>query len=315
LLKPTLLDSYGRRMKKLRISLLDACNLQCIYCMPEKFEFIKSHDLLRPEEIFSIAKNLNLLGMDEIRLTGGEPTLRPDLIDIVKMLSTLKLSKLGITTNGVKLQKFLVEFKALGLNSINISLDALDLDTFHRMTGSFDLPVVMNNILWAKDLGFNVKINCVVMRTQNLSQLENFIQFALTYGIEVRFLELMKIGVANHFFEKEFVSSQELIEIIKTRHQMIKMDVEKDSTSFNFMIDGVQSIGFIASESQAFCESCSRLRLDAKGNLRSCLMKEDRIAFRNIPFEDYAARLNSLLELKPMKRIEKIDQYMNQIGG
>jgi len=287
--------------------------------MPEDTKFLSRKYLLSPENFLQITKNLTEFGVDEVRLTGGEPFLRSDIQEIIEKLSTLPLKKLGITTNGIELNKHLNYLLKTNLHHINFSLDSLNENTFFHMTKKNTLSLVLDNILKAKELGFNIKINCVVMRNYNFSELEEFLKLSSTHDIEIRFLELMKIGIAQDYFYEEFVSAEEIINTIKQLGYSIdRIEMPSDSTSFNYRVqnDGISSnLGFIASETQAFCGDCSRLRLSADGTLRPCLMIADGPNLINLDFNEYKSILRSLIEKKPLNRIEKIERTMNQIGG
>jgi cyclic pyranopterin phosphate synthase len=314
-----LVDSHGRHIHKLRLNLLDACNMRCMYCMPEDTKFMAKRYLLSPDNFFNITKNLIEFGVDEIRLTGGEPFLRSDIKEIVIKLSTLKLKKLGITTNAIDLNKHLEYLKDTSLRNINVSLDSLDENTFHFMTKRNVLNLVLDNVLKAKEMGFTIKLNCVVLRNYNFSEVKELIEFSAKHNIELRFLELMKIGVALDYFEKEFVSADEIIKkISELGHSIDKVPMPIDSTSFNYIVQtikGPASIGFIASESKPFCGGCSRLRLSADGTLRPCIMVDTGPNLANLDFGEYPKVLAHLIEQKPTGRLEKIERNMNQIGG
>lgn len=312
---PSLIDDHQRVMRKLRVSLLDACNFRCTYCMPENAEFAKSHNLLSPNEIQTIVKNMVNLGIEEVRLTGGEPTLRSELVTIAHKLSEVDLKKLSMTTNGLMLKKFLKDLSSTQLKSLNISLDSLVRNKFHQITRFDGLSQVLESIFLAKELGFHVKINTVILKNQNLDEIEAFIEFSKKYDIEVRFLELINIGVAVDFFKDEFVMASDLIHSLRKKHNLKSLSVSQDSTSFKYLLDDKAQIGFIASESLSFCHSCSRLRLDSKGNLRACLMKEDKVSLRNLEFSEYPQLVHELILKKPFERIDKLSQPMYQIGG
>lgn len=309
-----LVDDYGRTMRKLRVSLLDACNFRCTYCMPSSATFSKVQDLLSPTEIGVIVNNFSKLGIEEVRLTGGEPTLRSELVEIAEKLSEIPLKSIGLTTNGYLLKKFLSELQRTNLKSMNISLDSLKKDRFASIARFDGLNEVIQSIDEAVERGFKVKINTVIMQS-NIDELPDFIEFARTRGIEIRFLELMKIGVALDFFDKAYISSGQLIYLMRKQYKMKQIPVPHDSTAFKYQLENGPQVGFIASESQPFCGSCSRLRIDPKGALRSCLMKEEKVSLRDVPFERYPEILNLALKWKPIGRIEKIEQPMYQIGG
>lgn len=310
-----LVDPHGRHIHKLRLALLDACNFRCIYCMPQNPKFMEKDKLMKREEILRLATSLVDNGIDEIRLTGGEPSLRSDFLDIVKDLSTLKLNRLGLTTNGLHLEKLLPELAKTNLNNINFSLDSLNKVGFHKMTGSVHLEKVLESIFMAKELGFQVKLNVVLMKGFNDREIKDFVNFSAQHDIEVRFLELMRIGEARDDFEKHFISAGEVINQLEDLSILKSVELPKDSTSFNYVLENGAQIGFIASESRPFCGGCSRLRLSADGQLRPCLMKSEGTSLVNKSDEEILVLLHKTMALKPIDRIYDVSQPMNQIGG
>lgn len=310
-----LIDPHGRHIHKLRLALLDACNFRCIYCMPQNPKFLPSKDLLKREEIKYLVNYLVNLGIDEVRLTGGEPTLRSDFCSIVEDLSKLNLKKLGFTSNGIFLKRILPMLSKTNCKHINLSLDSLEEDTFLKMTGSKNLQTVLDSLFKAKELGFNLKINAVLMKGINDHGIEKFVEFSGKYHIEVRFLELMKIGPARDKFNLHFISADEIISRLKKISTLTPINLPVDSTSFNFKLENGANIGLIASESKPFCGDCSRLRLSAKGELRPCLMTNQGISLKNKSEEQIIDILDKIMALKPTDRIYEVSQPMNQIGG
>lgn len=310
-----LVDPQGRHIHKLRLALLDACNFRCLYCMPAEVTFLDKKELLTREEIFRLSKDLTSLGIDEIRLTGGEPTLRSDLLGIVEDLSTLDIKKLGLTTNGTKVKHLLPALKKTKCQNINFSLDSLGRENFKKITGRDDLERVLESIYFAVELGLNVKINVVAMRGINDHEVEDFVEFSRSTGVEVRFLELMKIGIARARFDQQFISADEMIGHIREKNILEVEQVPIDSTSFNFKVGNGGRIGFIASESRPFCSDCSRLRLSATGTLRPCLMLDDGVSIRQKGREEILETLFKVMALKPKDRIRDVAQGMYQIGG
>lgn len=310
----SLVDNYGRRMRKLRVSVLDACNFRCTYCMPANATFAKAHDLLSPDETGLIVSNLVKLGIEEVRLTGGEPTLRNELVEITERLSELSLRSIGLTTNGLHLSRLARDLKKAGLTGVNVSLDGMSEERFTQIARRSGFHEVVKGIDAALDAGLKVKINTVLMR-QNFDDIPKFMKFAEERLIEIRFLELMKIGVALDFFEDQFVSAGELLHHLRKTFKLKQVPVPEDSTAFKYRLNNGVEVGLIASESMPFCGSCSRLRLTPKGVLRSCLMKEGGLNLRGLPFEQYPAIVKQVLKDKPFHRIEKIEQPMYQIGG
>ncbi len=312
---PAMQDRHGRIMRKLRISLLDACNMRCVYCMPEQPVFTSRKDWASADELIAIAGNLCALGIEEIRLTGGEPTLRPDMLDIVYGLSGLPLKKLGLTSNGLLLGGYLDALKDTSCRYLNISLDSLEKKNFNRITKRDVFDVVMATILRARDLGFHVKVNAVALRGLNDYEVLNFVDWSGREGIAVRFLEAMNIGVMQAEFTKRLIPAHEMIKTIREHYHLTKQLSPVDATAYTFKADNGADIGFIASESEPFCGTCSRLRLTPQGQLRPCLFKETGIDFRRLAPEYYPAALASLLEMKPGGRLRHITQPMYQIGG
>ncbi len=271
--------------------------------------------LLDREEISGITKILAALGIDEIRVTGGEPSLRPEFLQIVEDLSQLNLKKLGLTSNGFNLYKFLPVLKKTKCQHINFSLDGLNSKVFQKMTGSDTLKWVLKSLFAAKELDFKVKINAVVMRGFNDGEVESFVEFSAKYNVEVRFLELMRIGVARQNFEKHFVSAGEIISRLKRDWSLTLADSAPDSTSFSYYLNNGARIGFIASESRPFCGNCSRLRLAANGVLHPCLMVNSGVSLKGQTEEKIEQLLLEIMNKKPTGRIFDVDRTMNQIGG
>ncbi len=310
-----LVDAHGRQIHKLRVQLTDACNFRCFYCMPLTPEFLPSLSLLSSDELLEICSALVDFGIDEMRVSGGEPTLRKDFEAIIKGLSDLPVGKLGLTTNGFLLEGKLDFLKQTRCQHINISLDSLRAGRFHEITRTRYFEKVYKAVLQAKRKGFQVKVNVVVMRGINDDEIMEFVKFSAEYDIEVRFLELMKIGCSNQNHSLYFVPAREIIKKIEESETLLPQSVNRDSTSFNFTTLSGAKLGFIASESQSFCSFCSRLRLTATGKLRACIMSEAGVNLRGVPREEYGGILKTVLKMKPLSRIDHIEQPMYQIGG
>jgi GTP 3',8-cyclase len=308
-------DGYGRTIRKLRISLLDACNFRCFYCMPEDPQFMPFSSLLTADEIVSTCRELNLLGITEMRMTGGEPTVRRDFDSIVQGLSRLPLTRLGLTTNALLLDQKLDMLAESRCHHINISLDSLRPHRFREITRTDHFAAVVRNVFAARTRGFRVKLNVVVCRGTNDDELLDFVDFSASNDIPVRFLELMRIGPRHHEFGRMSVTADEMIATIAARHHLERVPVAADSTAFVFRTAHGAEIGFIASESQPFCDSCSRLRLSASGHLRACLMSERGMNVRGLSPAQLRQTLYAVMSMKPAGRITHVDQAMYQIGG
>lgn len=317
----SLVDPHGRRMRKLRVSLLDACNFRCLYCMPVQSRFMPKAEWLSLKELARIAAQLVTLGIEEIRLTGGEPTLRPDLCDIALALSprgrmgAAGLKKLGLTTNGMKLLPLLPQLAAAHCHHLNISMDSLHRKRFAEIAHFDGLHAVTESIRQAAALGFRVKLNMVVMRGLNDMEIVDFIDFAARTGAQVRFLELMAIGPAAARHPELFVSAAEIRERIAHHVSFSQVPVERDSTARVYETVAGARFGIIAPVTESFCGSCSRWRLTADGKLKTCLMSEAGVVLRDQPETRIAELCSQALHLKPASGSSRTLRHMNTIGG
>jgi GTP 3',8-cyclase len=310
-----LIDTHGRKVRKLRLSLTDKCNLRCHYCMPIDSTFMSEKKYLSAEEYVEIIRDLCAHGLEEVRVTGGEPLMRKSFLQIMESIAVLPLKRIALTTNGVLLDQYLPDLKRLGVLDLNISLDSLNEQTFRQVTNGNHLARVLKNIESARTLGFKIKINVVAMRGVNDHEFVDFIEYSRKHGVEIRFLELMRIGFAREKQDQQFISAKEILETLKAKYTFTPVVRELDATSFNYVLENGAQIGFIASESQAFCGHCSRWRLSADGILRACLLKDDGISVRGMSeFEREAAYL-TLLGMKPLMRPKEVAHQMNAIGG
>lgn len=311
----TLTDQHGRRIRKLRLSLTDKCNLRCHYCMPLHATFMDEKQYLSPEEYYDLVNELCDYGLEELRLTGGEPLMRKSFSEIAEKLSSLPLKKIGLTTNGIFLDKYLDTLWNNRIHYLNVSLDSLNEKNFRNITFGNHLKRIIRNIDLAREKGFSIKINAVAMRNINDHEIFDFAEYAATTGLEVRFLEVMRIGEACSKQSEQFIPAREMISLLKTRYELKPVVKEADSTSFNYLLDNGAQIGFIASESQAFCGQCSRWRLSADGILRACLLKDDGLSIKQTTKEERAHIYQSLLGMKPFHRPVEVTHLMHAIGG
>jgi cyclic pyranopterin phosphate synthase len=310
----SLTDLAGRVMRKLRVSLTDACQYRCFYCMPENPVFTANSKLLSAAEYQAICSALVERGIEELRVTGGEPTVRPEFREILTALAAIPAKRLSLTSNGQLLERHLEFLSDIGCTHLNISLDSLDAGRFERITGGGDFRKVMASIEKASAMGFEVKVNAIVFRGVNDDELADFARWSAASRIEVRFLEYMKIGdYAVNW--KRFISADEMIAKLEETTTLYPVAVPADSTSFVFGTTEGGRLGFIASESKPFCGSCSRLRLSATGTLRSCLMSERGISLRGVETSAYPEILERVLAMKPTGRLDHVDQSMHAIGG
>lgn len=311
----SLQDPLGRRPRKVRVSLTEACNFRCFYCMAP--DAIAPHDprALPPEAIASIVANLARFGIDAVRLTGGEPTMRREFPEIVRAIGAIPGITRGLTTNGQFLERHVPDLVEAGFTSVNISVDSLDEVRFRSITRGGDLGRVLAGLRSARDAGMRTKVNCVVARGVNDDEIENFHDFSIREHVEVRFLELMRIGPARDEHARRFVTASEIVQRLQERSPLLAVDAPADSTAFLRRSAAGARLGFIASESQPFCTGCSRLRLSSRGFLRACLFKEDGLPLLGVPLEQYAELLGRVFAMKPVSRLSEIPQPMNQIGG
>jgi len=279
-LKP-IKDSLGRPLKDLRISVMDRCNFRCTYCMPEekyhpKFKFLPSSQRLSFEDILRITKNFVSLGVDKIRITGGEPLLRVNLTDLIGDLSRIDgIKDIALTTNGVLLAKYASELKAAGLDRVTVSLDSINANEFKTMTGGRgSLDRVLAGIEEAQVARIkNIKVNAVIKRDINDQKILKMVEYFRSSSIILRFIEYMDVGNINHWKKSETVPSQEIVELIKTKWPMqaIKPNYTGEVASRYRFKDGKGELGFISSVTKPFCGSCSRARLSSDGKLYNCL--------------------------------------------
>lgn len=271
---PTLSDSFGRSHKSLRISVTDRCNLRCTYCMPEDATFLESSALLSFDEIVRFAQIAVGLGIDNVRLTGGEPLLRPNVSTLIRQLDAIPgLNDIGLTTNGMLLSGQAQSLYDAGLRRLNVSLDTLDAEQFQRIARRSGLPLVLEGLQAAKRVGFApIKVNAVALR-ETLDDAVTLARYCREHGFTLRFIESMPIG-ADPWQREQVVTAHELLELLDNEVSPIvpaeRYDPHAPALLFRYA-DGYGEVGVIASVTRPFCEQCDRLRLTADGKLRNCL--------------------------------------------
>ena len=278
--EPTL-DSYGRRVRYLRISLTDACNLRCVYCMPEHMQFRPRHELMSDEEIIFLVNVAASLGVDKIRLTGGEPTIRPGVVELVRQISTISgIGDVAMTTNALLLHDLAQPLADAGLNRVNISIDTIDADRFRRITRWGDIEDVWRGIDAAERAGLlPVKLNCVVARGFNEEDVIDLARLTLENDWEVRFIEMMPFGEVSDFQLSHVVSFREIRQKVESVFGALdEATYDYVDPSRPFRIPGAAgTLGFISSVTEPFCQGCGRVRLTADGKLRLCLLRDDEV--------------------------------------
>jgi cyclic pyranopterin phosphate synthase len=281
-----LIDTFGRVHNNLRISVTDRCNLRCTYCMPEDVVFMDRSELLTFEEITRFVEVAAPLGIDKIRLTGGEPLMRRGLPDLVRMLSRVGgIRDIGLTTNGLLLAEQAQPLYDAGLRRINISLDTLKPERFRQIARRDGLERVIEGILAARRAGFDpVKINAVSMRGITEEEVVPLARFARTHGLEMRFIEYMPIG-ADHWERSKVYFAHEIMEQLEREIAPLvpveDYDPRAPAMEFQYT-DGGGRVGLIASVSRPFCASCNRVRLTADGKLRNCLFALDEVDVKHL---------------------------------
>lgn len=272
-------------------------------------------EYLTAMEYATIVGELMELGIESVRLTGGEPLLRKDLPEILAALAPLKIPRLGLTTNGSRLLSFLPLLARYGVWRLNISLDSLNPDTFAAISRTENLGRVKEAIATAVKEGFRVKLNMVVMRGINDHELVPMVEYAKSLGVEVRFLEMMRVGYACHLPRERFFGAAEMLTHLCQHYELKPVSRPRDSTSFNFVTSCGAKIGIIASESQPFCGHCSRWRLSADGVLRACLFEEAGISLKGLSKQERYFVYRQVLGMKPSVRSAEVHHAMYQIGG
>jgi molybdenum cofactor biosynthesis protein A len=270
-----LIDNHGRPINYLRLAVTDRCNLRCFYCMPEEgIDWLSRSELLTYEEMFRICSILVKAGIEKIRITGGEPFVRKDIMQFLDSLSKLQgLNQITITTNGVLTAPLVPELQRLGIRSINLSLDTLDRNRFFSITHRDELPRVMDTLeqLLANDM--DIKINAVVMQGKNLEDIIPLVELTRQLPLSVRFIEEMPFnGGASHYSALEWDHIRILQAIREKFPDIQKIPDPRSSTSYNYHIPGHQgNIGIIAAYTRSFCGTCNRIRITPQGALKTCL--------------------------------------------
>lgn len=325
-----LVDRFGRRVKYVRLSVTDRCDFRCVYCMTEKMTFLPRDQVLTLEEIGRVASVFVDLGVEKVRLTGGEPLVRRDVMQLVDYIGTLGLKDFTMTTNGSQLPRFAKPLKDSGMHRLNISLDSLDAEKFKRITRNGDLRKVIDGIDAAQQAGFQrIKLNTVIMRGRNDDEILELIEFVRQRGIDISFIEEMPLGeVSDHGREETFCSSDEVKDVIEQRYSLTAIKQQTGGPSrYYAMQDSPSRIGFISPHSHNFCGDCNRVRVTAEGRLLLCLGNEHSIDLRPIlranPTDNEPLRqaIIEAMDLKPERHHFTTDgdvqivRFMNMTGG
>jgi len=323
-------DTFGRRLHYLRVSLTDACNLRCVYCMPEDITFRPAATLLQDDEILTLVKVAASLGVDKVRLTGGEPTIRRGVVELVRAISAIPgIQRIAMTTNGIRLGELAGPLADAGLCQVNVSIDSLQPDRFHRITRRGDLDDVWRGIDAAQAVGMDpIKLNCVVTRGFNDDEVSDLAKLTLVNPWEIRFIELMPLGSVATFQQDQVVPSAETRQRIESELGPLTLESGHNGhdPAKHYRLAGARGrLGFISSVTEPFCSGCNRLRLTADGRLRLCLLRDDEADLMT-PLRagaDFATLRRMMAEAAFRKpwghRLEEHDiaksREMSQIGG
>ncbi len=270
-----LYDNHGRLINYMRIAVTDRCNLRCYYCMPEEgIEYVNRSELMTYEEMLRIVSVFAKQGISKIRITGGEPFLRKDMMPFLEAIAAIpEIKTINITSNGTLLMDKIEALKRIGIQTINLSLDTLDRERFLKITRRDDFPKVMDCMNALLSQGFNVKINMVVLAAQNVEDIIPMVELAKEKNISVRFIEEMPFNGTQGKGNVEFWSHSKILEKIRSVYPNItKLQDATDSTSMNYKIDTFKgTFGIIAAYSRTFCGTCNRIRLTPQGLIKTCL--------------------------------------------
>jgi GTP 3',8-cyclase len=324
------IDRFGRNIHYLRISLTDHCNLRCIYCMPEDQTFRPNAELMQDDEILLLARLFASLGFDKIRLTGGEPTVRANIVDIVRGIAhTEGIRSVSLTTNGLLLSKLAKNLAEAGLHRVNVSLDTLNPEKFHRLTRWGKLEDVWNGIQAAEAAGLTpIKLNAVVVRGYNEDDVVDLARLTLNRSWQMRFIEMMPFAGVTEVQTGQVVTAAEIKERIEDSLGDLEVanGGKLDGEARLFRLPNAKGdVGFISSVTQPFCSACTRARLTADGRLRLCLLREKEVDLltplrAGATLDDLRALILDGVWEKPWGHgladgVIPLNRVMNEIGG
>jgi len=328
---PALVDRFGRCVDYVRISVTDRCDFRCVYCMAEEMQFLPRQQILSLEELLAAAEAFVALGVRKIRLTGGEPLVRQNIVWLAERIAALPgLRELVLTTNGSQLPRLAAPLRAAGVKRVNISLDSLDPVRFRQLTRTGDLAAVLAGIDAARAARFErLKLNSVILRGRNDDEVLALVDFARERDMDISFIEEMPLGhIDEHDRAESFCSSAELRAMIETRYPLTpSLESTGGPSRYWHMADSATRVGFISPHSHNFCHLCNRVRLTVEGRLLLCLGNEHSVDLRAVmrarPGDDEALRaaIVQAMALKPERHHFSLDgepgivRFMNTTGG
>ena len=325
-----LTDRFGRTVNYVRLSVTDRCDFRCVYCMAEDMTFLPRQQVLTLEEIARVARNFVDLGTEKIRLTGGEPLVRKDILELVKEIGTYGLRDFAMTTNGSQLPAMAEPLRKAGMHRLNISLDSLDAEKFHNITRTGKLSQVLDGIDAAREAGFRgIKINTVVMKGRNDEEVPELVEFARKKNVDITFIEEMPLGeISEHDRGLALCTSEEVRDIIRQHHELVPATGDSGGPARYYrMPDSPTRVGFISPHSHNFCSTCNRVRVTVEGRLLLCLGNEHSVDLRRVlrgnPVTDDKLRqtIINAMDLKPERHHfstngdVQILRFMNMTGG
>ena len=282
----TLVDTFNRTHRDLRVSLTDRCSLRCTYCMPKDFDkWLPSHELLTTDELITVIDVATEHGINQVRLTGGEPLLRPDIVEIVNRINSLaNAPELSLTTNALRLADLAAPLFDAGLVRVNVSLDTLSRERFKTLTFRDRIGDVFKGLTAARDAGLTpIKINSVLMPGINDDEAPALLQWALDEGFTLRFIEQMPLDAGRIWDRTTMVSAEQIRNSLSTHFALTPVPARGSAPAEEFYVNGgPQKVGIIASVTQPFCGACDRLRLTSDGQVRSCLFSSDETDLRKV---------------------------------
>ncbi|TCT16729.1 cyclic pyranopterin monophosphate synthase subunit MoaA [Natranaerovirga pectinivora] len=319
-------DSYGREINYLRVSITNRCNLKCRYCVPEGEIFQeKESNLLTLDEMYCIIKAFTKVGINKVRITGGEPLIRPGIIEFVEKISKLEgIKDLAMTTNGILLKKYAKDLKETGLSRLNISLDTLNAQDYTSITGGGQLEKVLDGIKEARAVGLGpIKINTVLIKGFNDHMIEEFVEWSIKEKVELRFIELMPIGHGISWAKEKFISAETVLKTVPDLREINSTDKSSPAQYYE-LSDGKGKIGLIKPVSCKFCNHCNRIRVTSQGDIKFCLLNNDKVNIKDILRNSTEIRrIEDIIEYSIMEKPEfhqlENNQYMKtnmyNIGG
>ena len=327
----SLIDRFGRTIDYVRISVTDRCDFRCVYCMEEEMEFVPRAQLLTLEEITTVARAFTELGVSKIRLTGGEPLIRRNILKLFEDIGKLPgLDELVTTTNGSQLPKLATGLKQAGVRRINISLDSLDAEKFRQLTRVGDLDKVLAGIDAALDAGFEkLKINAVILKNRNHEEVTDLVRFASSRGMDISFIEEMPLGfIEEHDRAEAYYSSDQIKEDLEKSFTLLPTTETTSGPSRYFrLVETGTRVGFISPHSHNFCDDCNRVRLTCEGRLLLCLGQEHSVDLRYVlrsqpgDLEKLKQAIRKSMDIKPkghefdLTAKPVIFRHMNVTGG